>query len=90
MFDSHYKNPRRNIHFTVGQIRATIRKMKALSTRRGDKYTTTGVNWKIAVSNPTKAVRSYILNRGDKGDVRISYDRPNNTISITPSPKEMK
>ena len=90
MIDGYYRNPHRNIHLSVGQIKATIRKMKATSTRQYEKYTTTGVNWKIVVDNPSKAVRRYVLSRGAKGDVQISYDRPNNTFFITPSLKEMK
>ena len=39
MIDGYYRNPHRNIHLSVGQIKATIRKMKATSTRQGDKYT---------------------------------------------------
>jgi len=90
MIDGYYRNPHRNIHLSVGQIKATIRKMKATSTRQGDKYTINGVNWKIVVDNPSKAVKRYVLSRGAKGDVQISYDRPNNTFFITPSLKEMK
>lgn len=87
--DTNYVNPHRNIHLTVKQIKATIQKMKSTSTRQGDRYTISGINWQIVVSNPTKAVKKYVINRGSKGDVHISYDRPNNTFFITSSTKEL-